>query len=64
MTTHTHPQVLVHYGRGATEADGVVGEIRKFGGRADVVAADLAAAKDKVAQSSVCERVGQQRRFP
>ena len=25
-------QVLVHYGRGATEADGVVGEIRKSGG--------------------------------
>jgi NAD(P)-dependent dehydrogenase (short-subunit alcohol dehydrogenase family) len=36
-------QVLVHYGRGATEADGVVGEIRKSGGRADAVAADLAA---------------------
>src|SRR5260370_29372136 len=37
-------QVLVHYGRGATEADGVVGEIRKAGGRGDAVAADLAAA--------------------
>ena len=37
-------QVLVHYGRGATEADGVVAEIRKAGGRGDVVAADLAAA--------------------
>ena len=37
-------QVLVHYGRGATEADGVVTEIRKAGGRADAVAADLAAA--------------------
>jgi 3-oxoacyl-[acyl-carrier protein] reductase len=37
-------QVLVHYGRGATEADGVVAEIRKAGGRADAVAADLAAA--------------------
>ena len=36
-------QVLVHYGRGATEADGVVAEIRKAGGRADAVAADLAA---------------------
>src|SRR6202045_4845436 len=36
-------QVLVHYGRGAT-ADGVVAEIRKAGGRGDVVAADLAAA--------------------
>jgi 3-oxoacyl-[acyl-carrier protein] reductase len=37
-------QVLVHYGRGANEADGVVAEIRKAGGRADVIAADLAAA--------------------
>jgi 3-oxoacyl-[acyl-carrier protein] reductase len=37
-------QVLVHYGRGADEADGVVAEIRKAGGRADTVAADLAAA--------------------
>ena len=27
-------QVLVHYGRGAKEADGVVAEIRKAGGRA------------------------------
>ena len=35
-------QVLVHFGRGATEADGVVAEIRKAGGRADAVAADLA----------------------
>jgi 3-oxoacyl-[acyl-carrier protein] reductase len=26
-------QVLVHFGRGANEADGVVGEIRKAGGR-------------------------------
>jgi len=37
-------QVLVHYGRGAKEADGVVEEIRKGGGRADAVAMDLAAA--------------------
>ena len=37
-------QVLVHYGRGATEADGVVAEIRKAGGRADAVMADMAAA--------------------
>jgi 3-oxoacyl-[acyl-carrier protein] reductase len=37
-------QVLVHYGRGAKEADGVVAEIRKAGGRADAIAADLAAA--------------------
>ena len=36
-------QVLVHFGRGAQEADVVVAEIRKAGGRADAVAADLAA---------------------
>jgi len=36
-------QVLVHYGRGAQEADAVVAEIRKAGGKADAVAADLAA---------------------
>ncbi len=37
-------QVLVHYSRGAKEAEAVVAEIRKAGGRADAVAADLAAA--------------------
>jgi NAD(P)-dependent dehydrogenase (short-subunit alcohol dehydrogenase family) len=37
-------QVLMHYGRGAKEADGVVEEIRKAGGRADAIATDLAAA--------------------
>jgi 3-oxoacyl-[acyl-carrier protein] reductase len=37
-------QVLVHFGRGAKEADAVVAEIRKGGGRADAVAMDLAAA--------------------
>ncbi|HXO72539.1 MAG TPA: SDR family NAD(P)-dependent oxidoreductase [Bradyrhizobium sp.] len=37
-------QVLVHYGRGAKEADGVVAEIGKAGGRADAIAMDLAAA--------------------
>src|ERR1700722_12162752 len=36
-------QVVVHYGRGAAEADDVVAEIRESGGRADAVAADLAA---------------------
>src|SRR5260221_6727937 len=36
-------QVLVHYGSGVKEADAVVAEIRKAGGRADAVAADLAA---------------------
>ena len=37
-------QVLVHYGRGAKEANGVVAEIRKAGGRADAIATDLATA--------------------
>src|ERR1700682_5270808 len=37
-------QVLVHYGRGAKKADGVVAEIRKGGGRADAIATDLATA--------------------
>src|ERR1700686_3639884 len=37
-------QVLVHYGRGANEADAVVAEIRKAGGRADAIATDLPAA--------------------
>jgi 3-oxoacyl-[acyl-carrier protein] reductase len=37
-------QVLVHYGRGAKEADDVVAEIRDTGGRADAIATDLAAA--------------------
>jgi predicted SnoaL-like aldol condensation-catalyzing enzyme len=36
-------QVLVHYSRGPAEAAGVVNEIRKAGGRADAIAADLAA---------------------
>jgi NAD(P)-dependent dehydrogenase (short-subunit alcohol dehydrogenase family) len=34
-------QVLVHYGRGAKEAEAVVEEIRKTGGPADVIAAVL-----------------------
>src|SRR2546425_6605817 len=36
-------QVLVHYGSGAKEAAAMVDEIGKAGGRADAVAADLAA---------------------
>jgi NAD(P)-dependent dehydrogenase (short-subunit alcohol dehydrogenase family) len=36
-------QVLVHYGRGAAQAEAVVAEIRQAGGRAEFVAADLAA---------------------
>ena len=55
-------QVLVHYGRGAKEADGVVAEIRRAGGRADAVAADLAAADGphklaKVARDIVGDRL-------
>jgi NAD(P)-dependent dehydrogenase (short-subunit alcohol dehydrogenase family) len=37
-------QVLVHYGRGAKDADDVVAEITEAGGRADAIATDLAAA--------------------
>jgi len=36
-------QVLVHYGRGAAEAEAVVQEIRDAGGRAEALGADLAA---------------------
>lgn len=36
-------QVIVHYGRGAAEAEAVVAEIRAAGGRAQAVGADLAA---------------------
>ena len=36
-------QVLVHYVSGAKEAEAVVAEIRQAGGRADAIAADLAA---------------------
>jgi 3-oxoacyl-[acyl-carrier protein] reductase len=36
-------QVLLHYGRGAAEAEAVVQEIRDAGGRADMVSADMAA---------------------
>ncbi|MEA3158732.1 MAG: hypothetical protein QOD95_280, partial [Gammaproteobacteria bacterium] len=36
-------QVLVHYGRGKTEAEAVVAEIRNGGGRAEALASDLAA---------------------
>ncbi|WP_027534521.1 SDR family NAD(P)-dependent oxidoreductase [Bradyrhizobium sp. WSM3983] len=34
-------QVLVHYGQSAKEAEAVVAEIRKAGGRADAIGADL-----------------------
>src|SRR5467141_2766584 len=36
-------QVVVHYGNGANEADAVVAEISKAGGRAEAVGADLSA---------------------
>ena len=36
-------RVVVHYSSGAAEAEAVVAEIRKAGGRADMVGADLAA---------------------
>jgi len=34
------PQVLVHFGSGANEANAVADEIRKAGNRADTVAAE------------------------
>jgi 3-oxoacyl-[acyl-carrier protein] reductase len=37
-------QVLVHYGRAASEADAVVNQIRINGGRAHAIAADLSVA--------------------
>jgi 3-oxoacyl-[acyl-carrier protein] reductase len=37
-------QVVVHHGNSATDADGVVSEIRSAGGRAEAVQADLAQA--------------------
>lgn len=37
-------QVLVHYGRAASEAEEVVAEIRKSGAKAEAIAIDLAAA--------------------
>src|SRR5262249_52504749 len=36
-------QVLIHYGRAKDEAEAVAKEIREVGGRAEIVAADLAA---------------------
>src|SRR3982075_2378722 len=36
-------QVLVHYSSGVKEAEAVVAEVRKAGGRADAIAADLSA---------------------
>jgi len=37
--------VIVHYGRGTAEADALVAEIRKAGGRADTAKADLSASE-------------------
>src|ERR1700687_6017250 len=39
----TGARIIVHYGRNADEAKAVVDKIRAAGGRADAVAADLAA---------------------
>jgi 3-oxoacyl-[acyl-carrier protein] reductase len=41
----TGAQVIVHYGRNAEQAKAVVDEIRREGGRADEISADLAAPK-------------------
>src|SRR5258708_27892230 len=51
-------QVLMHYGRGAREADGVVAEIRKAGGRADAIATDLAAADGASKLARQARRIG------
>jgi NAD(P)-dependent dehydrogenase (short-subunit alcohol dehydrogenase family) len=40
-------QVLVHYARAEKEADAVVAEIRRVGGRAEKVTADLAGFLDR-----------------
>jgi 3-oxoacyl-[acyl-carrier protein] reductase len=40
---HAGAQVVVHYSKGADEANAVVAQIRAIGGRAEAVAADLAA---------------------
>ncbi len=40
---HAGALVLVHYGRGKAQAEAVVAEIRRAGGRAEVVASELAA---------------------
>jgi NAD(P)-dependent dehydrogenase (short-subunit alcohol dehydrogenase family) len=50
-------QVLIHYGRSATEAESVVAAIRNGGGRADAVAADLAAADGPHALASQARRI-------
>jgi 3-oxoacyl-[acyl-carrier protein] reductase len=52
----------VHYGRGVKEADGLVAQIRKAGGRADSIAADLATADGprklaKLARDIIGERL-------
>ncbi len=59
MLARDGAQVLVHYGRGAKEAESVVAEIRKAGGGADAVAADLAAADGPHALArQVCGIIG------
>jgi NAD(P)-dependent dehydrogenase (short-subunit alcohol dehydrogenase family) len=55
-------QVVVHYGRGAAEAESVVKEIRAAGGRAEMIGADLAdpdapAALAKKARAIVGDRL-------
>src|SRR6266849_3558736 len=49
--------VLVHYSRGAKEAEAVVAEIRRAGGRADAVAADGAHKLAKQVRSIVGDRL-------
>ncbi len=49
--------MLVHYGRGAKEAEAVVNEIRAAGGRADAVSADLAAPDGPMKLASEVRRI-------
>src|SRR3984893_466103 len=55
-------RVIVHYGRNADEAKSVVDQIRAAGGRADAIAADLAAADgahrlSAQVRSVICDRL-------
>jgi 3-oxoacyl-[acyl-carrier protein] reductase len=60
-------QVIVHYASGAKEAEAVVAQIRKAGGRADAVEADLSAPDAphmlaKEVRAIVGDRLGHPRR--
>jgi NAD(P)-dependent dehydrogenase (short-subunit alcohol dehydrogenase family) len=54
-------QVLVHYGRAASEADAVVNQIRSDGGRAHAIAADLETAEGPHKLASEVRRIVENR---